>query len=188
MKKTGQQVAPAATAITASELDYLTRVDAKAFLTATLSGLARKPICEHAECDSLLCMTNTATSGWKMALHDRNVLRTMACGIAGLSVVGDALSAIKHSTVSVLRNEAGLAVDYEIAGDYPKFGNNDDRVDAITADLVSRFMNKIRQCPTYRNATPTQSILTITSNVVYGKKNGQHARWSQGRRAVCTGG
>jgi formate C-acetyltransferase len=108
----------------------------------------------------------------EMALHDRDVYRTMACGIAGLSVVADALSAIKYSRVKVIRNEAGLAVDYEVEGDYPKFGNNDDRVDSIAVELVTKFMNEIRQHKTYRNATPTQSILTITSNVVYGKKTG----------------
>ncbi|MGI0481629.1 formate C-acetyltransferase [Geminocystis sp. CENA526] len=108
----------------------------------------------------------------EMALHDRDVYRTMACGIAGLSVVADALSAIKYSRVKVIRNEAGLAVDYEVEGDYPKFGNNDDRVDNIACELVTKFMNEIRQHKTYRNATPTQSILTITSNVVYGKKTG----------------
>lgn len=108
----------------------------------------------------------------EMALHDRDVYRTMACGIAGLSVVADALSAIKYSRVKVIRNEAGLAVDYEVEGDYPKFGNNDDRVDTIAVELVTKFMNEIRQHKTYRNATATQSILTITSNVVYGKKTG----------------
>ncbi|MDJ0692182.1 MAG: formate C-acetyltransferase [Xenococcaceae cyanobacterium MO_188.B32] len=108
----------------------------------------------------------------EMALHDRDVYRTMACGVAGLSVVGDALSAIKHAQVKVIRNENGLAVDYEIEGDYPKFGNNDDRVDRITAQVVEDFMNKVRQHKTYRGAVPTQSILTITSNVVYGKKTG----------------
>ena len=108
----------------------------------------------------------------EMALHDRDVYRTMACGVAGLSVVGDALSAIKYAKVKVIRNEDGLAVDYEIEGDYPKFGNNDDHVDQITAQVVEDFMNKVRQHKTYRNAVPTQSILTITSNVVYGKKTG----------------
>ncbi|MEC4896369.1 MAG: formate C-acetyltransferase [Oscillatoria sp. PMC 1051.18] len=108
----------------------------------------------------------------QMALHDRDVYRTMACGIAGLSVVADALSAIKYGKVKVVRNEAGLAVDYEIEGDYPKFGNNDDRADEIAANLVADFMNKLRKQKTYRDATPTQSILTITSNVVYGKKTG----------------
>ncbi|MDA0672983.1 MAG: formate acetyltransferase, partial [Cyanobacteria bacterium] len=108
----------------------------------------------------------------EMALHDRDVYRTMACGVAGLSVVADALSAIKHGQVKVIRNAEGLAVDYETSADYPAFGNNDDRVDGIAADLVETFMNKVRQHPTYRNAVPTQSILTITSNVVYGKKTG----------------
>jgi formate C-acetyltransferase len=108
----------------------------------------------------------------EMALHDRDVYRTMACGVAGLSVVADALSAIKHGQVKVIRNADGLAVDYEASADYPAFGNNDDRVDGIAADLVETFMNKVRQHPTYRNAVPTQSILTITSNVVYGKKTG----------------
>jgi len=108
----------------------------------------------------------------EMALHDRDVYRTMACGIAGLSVVADALSAIKYSRVKVIRNDDGLAVDYQVEGDYPKFGNNDDRVDTIACELVKKFMNEIRKHKTYRNATPTQSILTITSNVVYGKKTG----------------
>lgn len=107
-----------------------------------------------------------------MALHDRDVRRTMACGIAGLSIAADSLSAIKYATVKPIRNEYGIAVDFEIEGDYPKFGNNDPRVDDIACDLVERFMNKIKEYPTYRDAIPTQSILTITSNVVYGKKTG----------------
>lgn len=107
-----------------------------------------------------------------MALHDRDVRRTMACGIAGLSIAADSLSAIKYATVKPIRNEYGIAVDFEIEGDYPKFGNNDPRVDEIACDLVERFMNKIKKYPTYRDAIPTQSILTITSNVVYGKKTG----------------
>ena len=108
----------------------------------------------------------------EMALHDRDIRRTMACGIAGLSVVADSFSAIKHARVKVIRNAAGLAVDYEIEGDYPQFGNNDDRVDQIAVDMMTRFMTEIRKHPCYRNAEPTQSILTITSNVVYGKKTG----------------
>lgn len=107
-----------------------------------------------------------------MALHDRDVYRTMACGIAGLSVAVDSLSAIKYATVKPVRDHTGLAVDFVIEGDYPQYGNNDDRVDAIACDLVERFMKKIQALPTYRNAVPTQSILTITSNVVYGKKTG----------------
>ncbi|MTJ08586.1 formate C-acetyltransferase [Anabaena sp. UHCC 0204] len=108
----------------------------------------------------------------EMALHDRDVYRTVACGMAGLSVVADALSAIKYAKVKAIRDENGLAIDYEIEGDYPKFGNNDDQVDDIAANLVHTFMNKLRQQKTYRDAVPTQSILTITSNVVYGKMTG----------------
>ena len=109
----------------------------------------------------------------QMALHDRDVLRTSACGIAGLSVVADSLSAIKHSTVKVIRNEAGLAVDYEVEpNSYPAYGNNDDNVDLIATDIVKLFMNKLRKHKTYRDSIPTMSILTITSNVVYGKKTG----------------
>ncbi|MGO1470302.1 MAG: formate C-acetyltransferase [Tissierella sp.] len=108
----------------------------------------------------------------QMALHDKEVLRTSACGIAGLSVVADSLSAIKHSKVKVIRNEEGLAVDYEIDGVYPAFGNNDDNVDQIATSIVKDFMNKLRKHKTYRNSIPTLSILTITSNVVYGKKTG----------------
>ncbi|AAW86085.1 formate C-acetyltransferase [Aliivibrio fischeri] len=107
-----------------------------------------------------------------MALHDRDVRRTMACGIAGLSVAADSLSAIKYATVKPVRDEDGIAIDFEIEGDYPKFGNNDPRVDDIACELVSTFMGKIRKLKMYRNAIPTQSILTITSNVVYGKKTG----------------
>ncbi|ELL0576310.1 formate C-acetyltransferase [Vibrio cholerae] len=115
-----------------------------------------------------------------MALHDRDVRRTMACGIAGLSVAADSLSAIKYAKVKPIRDEDGVAIDFEIEGDYPKFGNNDSRVDDIACELVERFMNKIRSLKTYRNAVPTQSILTITSNVVYGKKTGNTP---DGRRA-----
>ncbi|MBN3006610.1 formate C-acetyltransferase [Chromobacterium alkanivorans] len=109
----------------------------------------------------------------EMALHDRDILRTMACGIAGLSVAADSLSAIKYAKVHIIRNEAGLAVDYKIEGDYPAYGNNDDRADSIAVWLTETFMEKIKAQPHfYRNAMPTQSVLTITSNVVYGKKTG----------------
>ena len=108
----------------------------------------------------------------EMALHDYNPLRTMAFGMAGMSVVADSLSAIRYAQVRVLRDKTGLATDYQIEGDFPKFGNNDNRVDHIAAGLVSRFMNMLRKYPTYRNALHTQSILTITSNVVYGKSTG----------------
>ena len=108
----------------------------------------------------------------EMALHDRKIRRTMACGIAGFSVAVDSLSAIKYAKVKVIRNDDGLAVDYEVEGDFPKFGNDDDRVDEIAVNLVKTFMKKIEKHQTYRNADPTLSILTITSNVVYGKNTG----------------
>jgi formate C-acetyltransferase len=109
----------------------------------------------------------------EMALHDRDILRTMACGIAGLSVAADSLSAVKHAKVHIKRNEAGLAVDYVIEGEYPAYGNNDDRADDIAVWLSTAFMEKIKAQPVfYRDSMPTQSVLTITSNVVYGKKTG----------------
>ena len=108
----------------------------------------------------------------QMALHDRDVKRYFATGIAGLSVVADSLSAIKYAKVKAIRDEDGLVVDYEVEGDYPKYGNNDDRVDKLAVDVVKKFMNMIRKHHTYRNSIPTMSILTITSNVVYGKKTG----------------
>jgi formate C-acetyltransferase len=108
----------------------------------------------------------------EMALHDTKILRTMATGIAGLSVVADSLSAIKYGEVKVIRDENGLAVDFEINGDFPKYGNNDDRVDTIAVEILKSFMKKLRKHQTYRNSVHTLSILTITSNVVYGKKTG----------------
>jgi formate C-acetyltransferase len=110
----------------------------------------------------------------EFALHDRDMLRTMAFGIAGLSVVADSLAAIKYGKIRIVRDDRGLAVDYvnESEAPTPQFGNNDDRVDSIAADLVTTFMNKVRKHPTYRNAVHTQSVLTITSNVVYGKATG----------------
>ena len=109
----------------------------------------------------------------EMALHDREVYRTMACGIAGLSVVADSLAAIRYGTVRVIRDETGLAVDYEIEGDdIPNYGNNDPRADDLAVEVVHNFMEKVRKNPTYREAEHTQSVLTITSNVVYGKMTG----------------
>ena len=108
----------------------------------------------------------------EMALHDRKIRRTMACGIAGFSVAVDSISAIKYAKVKVIRNDDGLAVDYEVEGDFPKFGNDDDKVDEIAVNLVKTFMKKIEKHQMYRNADPTLSILTITSNVVYGKNTG----------------
>jgi formate C-acetyltransferase len=116
----------------------------------------------------------------EMALHDRDVRRTMACGIAGLAVAADSLSAIRYATVRPVRDECGIAVDFVIEGDYPAYGNNDDRADAIAVELVETFMDKVSRHPTYRGAEHTQSVLTITSNVVYGKKTGATP---DGRRA-----
>ena len=116
----------------------------------------------------------------EMALHNHPVHRYMACGIAGLSVAADSLSAVKHARVRVIRDDTGLAVDYEIEGEFPAYGNNDDRVDSIAVGLVESFMAKVREYPTYRNAEHTQSVLTITSNVVYGKHTGNTP---DGRRA-----
>lgn len=166
-EKAGEQIGPALAPITSEYLEYnevMAKFDlmadwlAKAYINTlnVIHYMHDKYCYERLE----------------FALHDRDIYRTMACGIAGLSVVADALSAIKYSKVKVIRNETGLAVDYEIEGDYPKYGNNDDRVDSIAVSLVKNFMNKVRKQKTYRNAVPTQSILTITSNVVYGKKTG----------------
>ena len=108
----------------------------------------------------------------EMALHDTNIIRTMATGIAGLSVAADSLSAIKYAKVKPIRDENGVVTDFEIEGDFPKYGNNDARVDDLAIDLVERFMTKLRSHKTYRNSEHTMSVLTITSNVVYGKKTG----------------
>ena len=116
----------------------------------------------------------------EMALHDKDVFQTMACGVAGLSVAADSLSAIKYAKVKVIRDEDGIATDYVVEGEYPQFGNDDDRVDQIAVDIVKRFMEKLRKHPAYKNAKHTLSILTITSNVVYGKATGNTP---DGRRA-----
>ncbi|MEO3475834.1 formate C-acetyltransferase [Roseomonas sp. CAU 1739] len=163
----GDQIAPASAPITAEVLDY-DEVFAK--FDATMEWLARTYVhamnCIHYMHDKYFY------ERLEMALHDRDILRTMAFGIAGLSVVADSLSAIKHAKVHVIRDDKGLAVDYRIEGEFPKFGNADSRVDDLAVDLVSRFMAMIRKHPTYRNAVHTQSVLTITSNVVYGKATG----------------
>ena len=116
----------------------------------------------------------------EMALHDRHILRTMACGIAGLSVVADSFSAMKYAKVKVIRDETGLVTDYSIEGNFPKYGNDDDTVDEIAVSIVKMFMGKLKVRKTYRNSKPTMSILTITSNVVYGKATGNTP---DGRRA-----
>lgn len=107
-----------------------------------------------------------------MAFYSKDVHRFFATGIAGLSVVADSLSAIKYAKVYPIRNENGTIVDFKIEGDFPKYGNDDDRVDQIATEIVRRFMEMIRKQPVYRNSEPTMSVLTITSNVVYGKKTG----------------
>jgi formate C-acetyltransferase len=173
----GDQIAPATPPITSEVLDY-DEVFEK--FDRTMEWLARTYVhamnCIHYMHDKYFY------ERLEMALHDRDILRTMAFGIAGLSVVADSLAAIKYAKVHVIRDKTGLAVDYRIEseGVVPQFGNNDDRVDSIAADLVTRFMQKIRKHPTYRNATHTQSVLTITSNVVYGKHTGNTP---DGRRA-----
>lgn len=108
----------------------------------------------------------------QMALHDSDVHRYMAFGIAGISIVADSLSAIKYAKVKPIRDENGIAIDFEIQGDFPKYGNDDDKVDQIAVDIVTRFSNELKKTPTYRDAEHTLSVLTITSNVVYGKKTG----------------
>lgn len=167
----GEQVAPPSPPVTSEVLDY-DEVFGK--FDRMMEWLARTYVhamnCIHYMHDKYFY------ERLEMALHDRDVLRTMAFGIAGLSVVADSLAAIKYAKVRVVRDETGLAVDYVIEGPganaVPQYGNNDDRVDSIAADIVTRFMQKIRKHPTYRNATHTQSVLTITSNVVYGKATG----------------
>ena len=163
----GDQIAPASSPITSDVLGY-DEVFEK--FDTTMEWLARTYVhamnCIHYMHDKYFY------ERLEMALHDRDILRTMAFGIAGLSVVADSLAAIKYAKVHVTRDKTGLAIDYRIEGTPPQFGNNDDRVDSIAVDLVTRFMQKIRKHPTYRNATHTQSVLTITSNVVYGKATG----------------
>ena len=164
---TGKQVAPPYKPITDDYLDYdevMMRFEYMSNYLATVYTKALYMI--HYMHDKY----NYETI--EMALMDERMKRTMACGLAGLSVVADSLSAIKYAKVKVIRNEKGLAVDYEIEGDYPKYGNNDDRVDSIAVQVTKMFMNDIRKNKMYRDSTPTQSILTITSNVEYGKNTG----------------
>ncbi|GBO55595.1 pyruvate formate-lyase [Pseudanabaena sp. lw0831] len=174
-EKSGDQVAPNFAPITSEYLDYQEVNDRLQQMMAWLAKLYINTLNVIHYMHDKYCYERI-----EMALHDRDVYRTMACGIAGLSVVTDSLSAIKYAKVKVIRNEQGLAVDYVTEGEYPKYGNNDDLVDNIAVDLVARFMNEIRKHPTYRHAVPTQSVLTITSNVVYGKKTGNTP---DGRRA-----
>ena len=171
----GKQITPIFAPITSEYLDYnevMTKFDQMMDYVARIYIKALNAI--HYMHDKY------SYEAIEMALHDREILRTMACGIAGLSVVADSLSAIKYAKVKVIRNEDGLAVNYEVEGDFPKFGNDDDKVDQIAVDITKRFMNKLRKHQTYRNSKQTLSILTITSNVVYGKATGNTP---DGRRA-----
>ena len=118
------------------------------------------------------CHDRYAYEAMEMALHDTNIVRTMGCGIAGLSIVADSLAAIKYATVTPVRDDSGLVVDYITEGDFPRYGNDDDRADDIAATIVHTIMSKISEIPMYRGAIPTQSVLTITSNVVYGRNTG----------------
>ena len=166
-EKSGKQVAPRFEPITSEYLDYdevMVKFDQMMDYVAKIYIKALNAI--HYMHDKY------SYEAIEMALHDKDVIRTMACGIAGLSVVADSLSAIKYAKVKVIRDENGLAVDYEIEGDYPKFGNDDDRVDQIAVDVVTQFLRKLKKHPAYRGAKQTLSILTITSNVVYGKATG----------------
>ncbi|GAA1468510.1 formate C-acetyltransferase [Microbacterium thalassium] len=171
----GKQVSPAAAPVADAMLDY---DDVMARFDKTMDWLADTYVealnCIHWSHDKY------AYERIEMALHDKNVMRTMACGIAGLSVAADSLAAIKYAAVTPVFDERGIVVDYETEGEFPTFGNDDDRADDIAVDLVERFMAKVRTHPTYRDAVPTQSVLTITSNVVYGKATGSTP---DGRRA-----
>ncbi|MGC1704449.1 MAG: formate C-acetyltransferase, partial [Pseudolabrys sp.] len=168
-ENSGDQIVPPTPAITGEFLDYDEVMEK---FDTTMEWLARTYVhamnCIHYMHDKYFY------ERLEMALHDRDILRTMAFGIAGLSVVADSLSAIKYGKIRTIRDKNGLAVDYKNEGNanIPQFGNNDDRVDKIASELVTSFMEKIRKHPTYRNATHTQSVLTITSNVVYGKATG----------------
>ena len=166
-EKSGVQVAPKMEPITSEYLDYNEVMDKFDKMTDWLATLYVNTLnVIHYMHDKY------SYESLQMALHDRDVFRTMACGIAGLSVCADSLSAIKYAKVKPIRNEEGIAVDFEVEGDFPKYGNDDDRVDDIAVFLVENMMQKIRKNKTYRNSYHTQSILTITSNVVYGKKTG----------------
>ncbi len=174
-EKSGKQVTPKFAPITSEYLDYdevIEKFDQMMDYVAKIYIKALNAI--HYMHDKY------SYEAIEMALHDKDIIRTMACGIAGLSVVADSLSAIKYAKVKVIRDETGLAVDYQIEGEYPQFGNDDDRVDNIAVEVVRRFLNKLKKHPTYRESKQTLSILTITSNVVYGKATGNTP---DGRRA-----
>ena len=163
----GEQVGPHFAPIDGDELRYEQVVAKLLPMMDWLSGVYMKALNAIHYMHDKYCYERI-----EMALHDRDILRTMACGIAGLSVVADSLSAMRHARVFVIRDERGLATDFRIEGDYPAFGNNDERVDSIARWVVETFMEYLRRHKAYRDALPTLSVLTITSNVVYGKKTG----------------
>lgn len=174
-ENSGKQVAPKFEPITSEYLDYnevMEKFDQMMDYVAKIYIKALNAI--HYMHDKY------SYEALEFALHDREIYRTMACGIAGLSVVADSLSAIKYAKVKVIRNNQGLAVDYKVEGDFPRYGNDDDKVDDIAVELVKTFMRKLEKHQIYRGATPTLSVLTITSNVVYGKATGNTP---DGRRA-----
>jgi formate C-acetyltransferase len=163
----GEQIAPAFAPITGDVLDY---DEVMARLNPMMDWLAETYV--NALNVIHFMHDKYAYESIEMALHDRDVLRTLACGIAGLSHAADSLSAIKYAKVKPVRDERGIIVDFETKGEFPCFGNNDERADSLATMLVSMMMNKIRDYPSYRNSVHTQSVLTITSNVVYGKGTG----------------
>ena len=166
-EKSGEQIAPTFAPVTGDVLDF---DEVKAKLMPMMDWLAKVYV---GALNTIHYMHDKYMyERIEMALHDRDILRTMACGIAGLSVAADSLSAMKYAKVKIIRDAQGLAHDFEIEGDYPAFGNNDDRVDEIAIWLVEAFMTALRKQKTYRNSLQTMSVLTITSNVVYGKKTG----------------
>ncbi len=163
----GKQIAPQYRPITSEYLDYDEVMEKYDTMMKWLAGVYVNTLNIIHYMHDKYCYEKL-----QMALHDRHVTRWFATGIAGLSVVADSLSAIKYAKVRTIRDENGLAVDYEVEGDFPKYGNDDDRVDEIAHDIVHRFMEHVRKNHTYRESIPTTSILTITSNVVYGKNTG----------------
>ncbi len=166
-EKSKEQIGPKYRPITSEYLDYDEVMSRYEDMMEWLAGLYVNTLNVIHYMHDKYCYERS-----QMALHDRDVKRYFATGIAGLSVVADSLSAIKYAKVKTIRDENGVVVDYEVEGDFPKYGNNDDRVDQIAVNLVKKFMGMIRKHFTYRNSIPTMSILTITSNVVYGKKTG----------------
>ena len=166
-EKSGKQVGPRFRPITSEYLDYDEVMERFNDMMEWLAGVYVNALNIIHYMHDKYCYESL-----EMALHDAHVTRWFATGVAGLSVVADSLSAIKYAKVKPIRNEDGIAVDFEIEGDFPKYGNDDDRVDSMAAELVSTFMGYIRKNPTYRGGIPTTSILTITSNVVYGKNTG----------------